>query len=375
MKNNAPWILAVAAVCLTISVASTGQAGPLDADQVSADAKWVMHMDFEAMRESSAGKMMRSMWLQRDRVRKRMEEVLEHTGMDPREDLDGATLYDNQFKKHHGVALIHVKNIDKSRSLDTLREKHPDARTVTYEGHEIHTWQGRHKKHEHTVTAALYEGSVIVMSRNIPDVMQALDVLDGRADALSDSSPLADDTRGGTILTLRAIDMDEAGLPGKCSVLQQSEQLSWAAGQDDDTLFLNCSLITESDEIANNVASVTDGLRALVALRHGEHEDVMRVIDGLESETDGKSVTVEWEAEGGDVMKAVGGMIAHHHLHGKKHHRHWWKHKRHGHHHHGDDDDDEEDDDEEEEDDDDHHRRRAWWKKMKEQYQKSLHRT
>ena len=101
--------------------------------------------------------------------------------MDPREDLSSATLYDNRFQKHHGVALIQVKKIKSRKALEHLREKHPDVRTVTYEGHEIHTWKARHKKdHEHSMTAALHDNSIIVLSREIPDVMDALDVLDAK---------------------------------------------------------------------------------------------------------------------------------------------------------------------------------------------------
>ena len=289
------------AVCPRIAIGD-----PLDATRVPAEAKWVMHMDIDAMRESELGEYIRSKWLSRDRLRKHMEGIFEKTGMDPRKDLRSMTLYDNRFEKHHGTALIEVQNVDAQKLLTLLRERHPDVRISNYGEHRLYIWKADHgKKKDHFVTGCLYKESILVFSGETANVMVALDVFDGKAAALSDSSPLAAAAQDGTLLLARGIDMAEKDWPGRCPVLRDSDQFSLSLGESDGNLFVDSAMVTNKEETATSAVSVVDGLRAMISLRHGENEHVMRVLQGLKTNVDGTNLSIRWQAKGKDVLKAA----------------------------------------------------------------------
>ena len=124
------------------------------------------------MRKSNVGEFIRSKWLCHDRMRKTMEEILERTGMNPSQDLNGATLYDASFQKHRGVAVIQVAQIDADKLLGHLGEKHTDGRVSSYGEHNLYTWEVHRKREKRQfVTGALYKDKTIVISSETAKVM------------------------------------------------------------------------------------------------------------------------------------------------------------------------------------------------------------
>lgn len=331
-RSFVPSLLALALVSTgLLSLAPRATAGPLDSSQVAAGAKWVMHFDCEAMRESDPGKMMRAKWLSRESAQQKLAEMSEKIGMDPSKDIVDVTLYNNDFQRDRGVVLIEVSQIDGQKALAHLREKHPEVRMSTYEGNKLYTWKMPHPKGgQEYITSTLVDGSVIVMSSELPKVMEAIDILSGKLPGLSSSSPLAAAAPEGTIILMRGTDMKGAKLPGKCPVLKQAEGFSFVGGQNGDKLFANTVVVADSEEVAGNVASVVNGFRALGALRYSGDKDMMGIIAGLKTSVEGKTVSMEWHADAATMMKTIAKMKK---KYGGKHgKRGWWKkHRRHHH--------------------------------------------
>ena len=307
-----------------LAVAGAATAGQLDEGQIPAGAKWVVHFDGQAMRGSHPGKLLRAKWLSHEKVKKHLADVAEKIGMDPSQDIVDVTLYNGDFKKDRGVILMEVAKIDGEKALAHVREKHPDVRMSTYEGHHLFTWKmPRSKGGQDYITSTLYKGSIIVMSSEMPKVMEALDVLAGKSPSLSDSSQLAADVPAGTIVLVRAIDIKGAKLPKHCQCLKNSESLSFAAGQDGDMLFSHTKVTTESEEVAKNIAAVVNGFRALGALRFSGEKEILGMIAGLETSVDGKVVSMDWQGKSDATIQAVIKLKKKHHA---KHGKHgWWK--------------------------------------------------
>lgn len=323
-----------------LATGSLATAGPLDNSQVAAGAKWVIHFDAEAMRDSGIGKLMRAKFLSHEHVKKKMASAVEKLGMDPSEDLIDVTLYNNDFQKERGVLMVEVAKIDGEKALTHLRRRHPEVRMSTYEGHKLFTWKMRHSKGgQDYVTSTLVDGKTIVLSSELPKVMEAIDVISGKLPGLSASSPLATEAPNGTIVLMRGTDMAGADLPGKCPVLKQSHAFSFVAGQDGEKLFADTMLDMESEEAAGNVAAVINGFSALGALKFSGDKEMMALMAGLKTNVDGKIVTIDWHGKSSDTIKAVMKMKkkfrdkhgmgnhwkGHHGKHG------WWK-KHHGDH-------------------------------------------
>ena len=99
--------------------------------------------------------------------------------------------------------------------------------------------------------------------------------------------------------------MAEKDWPGRCPVLRDSDQFSLSLGESDGNLFVDSAMVTNKEETATSAVSVVDGLRAMISLRHGENEHVMRVLQGLKTNVDGTNLSIRWQAKGEDVLKAA----------------------------------------------------------------------
>lgn len=315
-------LLTLVAFVLTASAAT---AGSFDSNQVPAGAKWVMHFDGQAMKTSDPGKLIRAKMLGNEKVKAKLAAMSEKIGMDPSEDLVDVTLYNTDFQRDRGVILIEVAKIDGQKALASLRKKHPEVRMSTYDGNKLFTWKMPHAKGgQDYITSTLVNGSTIVMSSELPKVMEAIDVLSGKLPGLSKSSPLAAEAPAGTIVLMRGTDMAGADLPGKCPVLKKAEGFSFVAGQDGENLFANTMLIAESEDVAKKLTAIVNGFAALGAMRFADDKEMTALISGLKTTADGKVLSMNWSGNSAETMKAMMKMKKHFHGRHGKHHKHGW---------------------------------------------------
>ena len=304
---------------LAVLTPLVGFAAPFNSSHIPADAKWVAHIDLEAIRASVIGKAMREHWLAKEKVQDHLDKVREEIGMDPSEDILSATLYDTKYEKHHGVLMITVQNADGQKLLARLNEKEPDNRMVEFEGAKLYLWT-KGGKHPHTVCGTLYDNRVMIFSRDVLQLTEVLDVLNGKKPALSGDSPLAASTPAGTTLLLRGIDLADASSEIKCMVLKESSRLEFETGANAGKSFMNMELDTDSDEVANNVKGVIKGFRAMVNLQKGK-KNLKQFLSNLEVSTKGKTISTTWSADETAVLESIKAMVAKH----KKHKGGWHK--------------------------------------------------
>ena len=155
-------VTAVVAVVVVVALATMAQASPLDLKQVAADAKWVAHLDVDAMKASSVVQKAHQKHLERHpNAEKHLAKISKLIGMNPAEDLHGVTLYGSQLKKHTGVVIVQAK-VDREYLLKKAKEA-PDYRTSTYGAHTLHTWtHDKGGRHEHSVTGAFHKTNLIL---------------------------------------------------------------------------------------------------------------------------------------------------------------------------------------------------------------------
>ena len=175
---------------------------------------------------------------------------------------------------------------------------------MKHRGFTLHKWthKGWKGRKEETVVAAFYEDDVMVFARSADRVEMALDVLAGEAESVAADSPLAGRTRPGSILVGRASKIDP---DTKCPVLRQGEGFRVAMGESDGKSFYRARLDMESAEAAELAEDVTEGLAATVALGLGKEAGVMKLVEGVETMTDGKTCMIAWDADADDVWEVV----------------------------------------------------------------------
>jgi len=304
---------------LAVLTPLVGFAAPFNSSHIPADAKWVAHIDLEAIRASVIGKAMREHWLAKEKVQGHLDKVRDEIGMDPSEDILSATLYDTKYEKHHGVLMITVQNADGQKLLARLNEKEPHNRMVEFEGAKLYLWT-KGGKHPHTVCGTLYDNRVMILSRDVIQVTEVLDVLNGKKPALSSDSPLAASTPAGTTLLMRGIDLADARSVLRCPVLKESNWFELETGANAGKSFMNMTIDTDSDEVASNAKGVIDGFRALISLKHGK-ENLKQLLSNLEVSTEGETISATWSADETAVLESIKAMVAKH----KKHKGGWHK--------------------------------------------------
>ncbi|MCL4190817.1 MAG: hypothetical protein KJZ87_03660, partial [Thermoguttaceae bacterium] len=98
------------AVAIVLAIAAFSWAAPLDPKVVSGEAKWVVHLDVDAMRDSSLVRTAYQEFVDKCPLAKvalpALDAARAQIGFDPRTDLHGLTLYGSQVGKEEGVLIV-----------------------------------------------------------------------------------------------------------------------------------------------------------------------------------------------------------------------------------------------------------------------------
>jgi hypothetical protein len=293
------------AMVLVLGLAAVGQAAPLDLKQVAADAKWVVHVDVDALRASAVVQKAYQKCIEKHKdAEQKINMVCMMSGMDPRKDIHGVTAYGKDADKEHGVLIVDA-NVNQTLLLG-LAAKAPDHKVTAHGSYELHSWT--HKcwktKEVKSVTGTFYKPNIMVFAACEDGVKAALDVLDGKSPGITGKdSALAGGTKPGSIFVARASGVDAKN--SHCGILKQTDSFRVALGENKGESFYRARLTMKSTEAAEQVKAVVAGAKALVSLQHGSDALAMKLIKGLNVNAGGTKVIVRWNASADDVWAAA----------------------------------------------------------------------
>ncbi len=340
----------LAGMAIALGLAVPAGAEPLEPERVADNAKWVLHLDFDALGKTELAAQFREKKLDDPRAQKRLDWVRDRYGIDLREDLHGLTLYGDSYERHQGIALL-VADFDRQKTLEVLKGA-PGYRSTQYRDYTLHTWAVRkaqeedgddgkcdkdkeakrekkdsdkkkgharskakdRKDHGHserhhafTMTAALHE-NVVVLASDPERVKKALDVLDDRKGKLAKDSPLLGKRPDGTVFYGAAVDLaDLEKWKGMFdfSVLLQGERVTVAVGEKDGEAFKQVHFVAQSEDVARKLAKVLQGFQAMLQLHAETKPHLKKIGEGLQWNVEGKAVTVNWKSDANAVIETV----------------------------------------------------------------------
>lgn len=294
-----------AALATVLGVGTLAQAEPLELGQVSADANWLVHVDFDALRAAKTAQSIHQKWLNSDPVKQRLKAIRQTIGMDPLEDFRSVTFYGSRLTRLKGVVIVRAK-LDRQRLLDLLSLE-PSHQVSSYGSHELHTWiQHKAVAKQQTVAGSFHGSETLVLGQDPAEVKTALDVLDGKAPKLAGSdSLLAEDAPPGTVLQVRAIGLAEADLDVRSPLLRQSDLLSLVVGEYEGEVFARARLVAKTAKAADQIRAVVDGFLAVASLGANEDENLRQVLDAMKVTKEEKTVTVECRGPHADVFRFI----------------------------------------------------------------------
>ena len=260
--------------------AAVGQAAPLETKNVAANAKWVVHVDVDAVRDSLiVKKAFETCPLLKDSG-KHFDMIRDKAGVDLRKDLHGITLYGPDTDKTHAVAIV-FSTVNQKLLLEKA-QKATDHKVTKHGKIDIHSWTQKHGTKTQTAAGAFYKPDVLVFAANAEGVAAAIDVL-GRQVARPDRCEVAAggpsaggrDRRGpGDRHSGRRRDAPFSSRPSRSAS-------PWA--RYNGKSFYRASLVMKSPEAANQVKAITDGFKAIGVLAVRQGADVMKLVDGLKA--------------------------------------------------------------------------------------------
>ena len=324
---------AAAALCLPV------HGGPFDASRVAADAQWLVHLDVQAFKRSTIGEILLEGGDRFDFDLDELDEIKRELGIDPRQDVMSITAYGVSDDFEDGGVIIAVTNEKADEALARLTTHEDDIRTIELDGNTVHVlFDGNDRHYIHVRDADRGRRRLVVVSSDKRAMANALEVIDDRAASLSmgRSSFMGSGPGDDSILFAAAGDVGAFhDIEPASMILKLSDGFTVDIGEKDGDLVAAATVSATSDENAENISSVVEGIIAL-GLLASQHEPKMRPLKNLVRAIDisarGRRITVRFRYDTTRLIEHV------EELDGNHHHRDYGR--AHSHDHDDDDDDD-----------------------------------
>lgn len=295
---------------LTLVAAVPALAGPLQKNDVAADAKWILHLDVDQMRATQVGDAI---------VRQRIDKEMGRVRADLKTYLDydfdwtrihGLTAYGMDYQrrgKAKGVLLIHT-DLDVQRGLEAAIEKQglagvPDGNVQRLQAEPVPWYSIREE-----LFVALPAGKPIVLAKSRDLVDKGVSVLAGTVPSTAAGSAFSEfgpvPTTGFFLAMAEGLG-DQTPLPPQAKVLRMTDAGRFMIGESNGQVALSLLLKAKSPEISLQIQQVLQGLMALVTLGQVDNPELQRLAQSTRVMTNDRWVTVDVQLPVGAVLQKM----------------------------------------------------------------------
>jgi hypothetical protein len=342
---------------MLVGLAAPARAEALNPRWIDADATWVLHIDLENLMQSEFGRHVLNDPDQFGMDDDDLQDFIRDTGIDPRQDMTGISVYGRGEPDEKAIVLITMND-----AIDGLIEKmkgEPQYWEIKHKGHVFHGWmEGEDEGALIHVRPRRRGDRLVLVSGDIDALARAADVLDGKQadlrkarDAALQASP-----RDGSLVYAEAIEMPwlEDGENPASAIVRQMSRLVVDLGEDGEDSYLAVTVSADTSEDARNISEVLQGIVAMGRMIGGSEPELAPLLEisrGLQIQADGRHISIEARYRTGHLAHLLHQVAElEQHDDDDDDHDHDW-----------DDDDDHDhdhDDDDDDDDDDDHWDRR-----------------
>jgi hypothetical protein len=304
MKSNG-WLGGVGS-SLLLTIAAV--AGPFQQSNVMNHPAWVLHLDLDALRQTSIGKQLLAE-MEKPDAQKKLDTFQSVFNLDLRKDLHGITVYSATTSEPDGVALAYA-DFDAERLLALVQAN--QAYEVKPHGtNKIHSWideKKQSKDGDQRTYGAIHGGKVLVLGQRENRIAEALDVLSGRQPNIATNRSFAQLGMAGTGAFLiggaRALE-----LPGKdpaVAVLKQAKGIWLNARETQGTAELKLTLETANAETAKQLGDVCRGVVAVLALQSDKPDAVkLAKAIAIDQDTTGNAMFAKLSLPVADLVEMI----------------------------------------------------------------------
>jgi hypothetical protein len=292
--KSMPW----SRLCLALALSLVGRAlaTPLEKELVSADAKWILHLDADQLRAGKTGSYLLEQILNpksaklRDDLKRELDFELNW------EKIQAITAYGSQYEPRRdssGVLLLRTR-LALAPALEAAIERaHPALRVERLEAGPtpLYCVNG-------DLLVAPQPGGLYAMSKSRDALQHARDVLAGQAASQGAGRLLEGYGAVPASFFFFGVAADfsqNAALPPKAAVLKQAEGGRLILGELGESLFVDLTIRARDEEVAQQIQQVFQGLLALAALSQEQKPELRELTQAARITAAERLVTVGLE--------------------------------------------------------------------------------
>ena len=295
-----------AAACLMLLPALAVSADPVVAKHIAKDAKWYIHLDFAAAKQT----VLYSSVLDAVRAHFPLDDTLaqikQFLDVDPLTDISGATVYNTSFEKDVAAIILYAK-VNPERFAQVLGQN-PDFGQKTYNNHALLSWtdnnDGKHKN------GCFYAPGVVLMADREETLKMAVDVMDGAKPA---ESPLAKRPEAAGAFLYASADLAQAPDQNVSQLLSNSEAATACLGETEGKLKLSVNITAKSPQTGAQLKKLLDGVKAFGELAASrDMPTAAALLQQVELTADGTHLSASFSHDSKTLLQTIQKLDAEH---------------------------------------------------------------
>jgi hypothetical protein len=280
-------------------------ATPLDKTRISAEAKWMLHLDADRLKSTQIGEFILSQILEPKsaKVKQDLQRELDFN-LDWRK-IRALTAYGSTYQKDDPSGLLIIDSgLEFAPALETAIQR--DRPGLRVEKLQSNPYPIYHLNRDAYV--AVLKGGLLLVSKSRPVIEYGQAVIAGHKPNLGAADTLNAYPEAPTGFFFLALANDFARLaklPPNAAVLKQAEGGRIVLGEREGKLRLNLDIRAKSDDVARQIRQVAEGLVGLAALQAEQHPDLKTLADTAKVSTTGPWVALGLQFPVPDAIKKL----------------------------------------------------------------------
>jgi hypothetical protein len=292
---------------LALTIAPAARAQAFDPQTVPANAKYVLHVNAEAILASPLWEMAKSYLDQNADYQTKRVEIERVAGMRLPEDIHSVTVYGLGFTDKDAVVILDAAM--NQQQLRNMLQMNPDYKSTAHGDHEILTWTDKGKINY----GAFYGGTKAIIAGSPENVGVAMDILDGKGETFKNPTTLPPNAKGAGVMLFVAADAFD--------LLKAKEPQNPIAGlvlsvagtvaHEDGALVARVNLQAKDPQAAEQMRSSIEGLKSFITMLAGNQQAQpgtklgAEALQKLQASVNQSSVALTWSMPMADIKTMV----------------------------------------------------------------------
>ena len=286
MKN-----LIIMLICALLVTTAVSYSAPLNNKFISHEAKWIIHLDFEAFNTTQLAQCVKDE-IKAQGLEPKLEEFKSTFSFNPIEDIKNVTLY-GKDKEEKNVIMIVQGKWEREKLLNQVN-KSISYKKIEYKNLTLHSWidvKGQ------AVCGSFFDTETLLIALNTETLITGLDVLNGDKKFSKNKFLLKKPVKG-TFLTATAENINNDTI--------KNELFFMSIGESNCKFFIRGSIVAKTVEEATTVHQAIVGALAIFQLNNQDRQPKLIALSKeIEVILKNKSVSVSFEKESIELIKIL----------------------------------------------------------------------